>query len=49
MKIIKNNPGGIRKAAEILTDSGVVAFQRKLFMGLVQMLFQKKLLLKYTK
>ena len=48
MKIIKNSLEGIKVAAEILKDNGVVAFPRRLSMDLVQTLFQKKLLRKYT-
>ena len=48
MKIIKNNLEVSKIAAEILKDNGVLLFQRRLFMDLVQMHFQKKLLRKYT-
>ena len=49
MKIIKNNPGGIRKAAEILSDSGVVAFPTETVYGLGANAFSKKAVTKVYK
>ena len=49
MKIIKNNPGGIRKAAEILTNSGVVAFPTETVYGLGANAFSKEAVTKVYK
>ena len=49
MKIIKNNPGGIRKAAEILTDSGIVAFPTETVYGLGANAFSKEAVAKVYK
>ena len=49
MKIIKNNPGGIRKAAEILTDSGIVAFPTETVYGLGANAFSKEAVTKVYK
>ena len=49
MKIIKNNPEGIKKAAEILNDSGIVAFPTETVYGLGANAFSKEAVAKVYK
>ena len=49
MKIIENSPRGIKKAAEILTDSGIVAFPTETVYGLGANAFSKEAITKVYK